>query len=381
MGNTTKIASYINYCRKHNIQVLPPDINKSDVKFTVEDGNIRFSLVAVKNVGHAAISDIIKVRNKQGEFKNIFDFCEKTSEFINKRMVESLIKAGSFDYTGIYRSKMIAIYENVIDGVQKNNRANLQGQMTLFGGESVVVPRPNYPEVRRLPQRALLAMEKEVTGIYITGHPLLEYKDVLELFNANSTMFGDEISEDNQVVDEENIKSDMLRDGQIVEIAGIVVARQTKATRSNDMMCFLTIEDLFGTVEVIIFPRQYHSFANILHTDNIIGVKGRASHREGEAIKLVAEKIWELKKGVEAKKVLQEDNKKLYLKIAKELDDTIFDEIKNILRKYQGSSAVYIFDEKNNKKYLMDRKLWVQINDDLINELKKIINSNHIVVR
>lgn len=383
MGNSTKVASYINYCRKHKINVLPPDINKSGVKFTVEDGNIRFSLAAVKNVGNAAVADIIKVRDKQGDFEDIFDFCEKTSEFINKRMVESLIKAGSFDYTNIYRSKMTAIYENVIDGVQKNNRANLQGQMTLFGGDSIAVPRPHYPDVRQLPQRTLLAMEKEVTGIYITGHPLLEYKHILELFNANSSMFGEETSEEDQMDQEENNNEDMLKDGQIVEIAGIVSARQTKATRNNDMMCFLTLEDLFGAVEVIIFPRQYHSFANILSTDNIIGVKGRVSHREGEATKLVAEKIWELKKSVQSQDIVEQkkQQQKIYIKISKDHTHDKLKEIKKIIKEHPGDSPVYIYDEKNNKKYLMDRKLWVEINSNLLDELNIIINSSDIVVR
>ena len=382
MNNSTKIASYIYYCRKHNIEVLPPDINKSNVKFNVEKKSIRFSLAAVKNVGADAIGKIIKYRKENGEFKDIFDFCEKTADITNKRMIESLIKAGSFDYTNVYRSKMIAVYENVLEGVQKRKRINIHGQITLFGNnETELTPRHNYPDSSKLPQRALLAMEKEVTGIYITGHPLMEYKDILDLYTANSSMFGDNTNENDMMNDEGG--KDILLDGEKVEVAGIIVNRQTKSTRKNDLMCFLTLEDLLGTVEVIVFPKQFRMYTNILQNDNIIGVKGRVSQREGETGKLVAETIWALNKKKEESKdntTAVQNNKKLYLKINKKCKNDIIDEMKYIFKNYTGDSEVYIYDARNKKKYLLDKSYWVDINDNLIDDLQKFIDQNCIVV-
>ncbi len=381
MGNTKKIASYINYCRKHKIEVLPPDINKSYSKFAVEGANIRFSLAAVKNVGSSAVRDLITERKKNGEFKDIFDFCERSSDIINKRMLESLIKAGGFDSTGIYRSRLLGVYESVLDGVHKNKSSNISGQINLFGGvATLAIPRPKYPESEKFPERTRLAMEKEVAGIYISGHPLLEYKEILEGFKANSTMFLDEIDDEET---DENISDsqDLLKDGQIVDIAGIISAKQTKATRSNDMMAFITLEDLFGAIEVIVFPRQLREFSAILNNDNIIAVKGRVSNREGEAAKLVAEKIWELKKSLKSKEENTNFTKKVYIKIDKEYNDGKLEEIKECLNQYKGKNAVYIYDEKSGKKYILDEKLWVDVCEGFISELETIVEQSSIVIR
>jgi DNA polymerase-3 subunit alpha len=380
MGNTTKIAGYINYCRKHKIEVLPPDINKSFSKFTVEGKNIRFSLSAIKNVGSSAVRTLINERKKNGEFEDIMDFCERASEIINKRMVESIIKAGGFDYTGIYRSKLLAVYENVLDGVHKSKNTNISGQMNLFGTQAAVpIPKPQYPDIEKFPERMRLAMEKEVAGIYITGHPLAEYKELLDEFKADSSMFiQDEEDEDTQETITDN---DILKDGQIVDIAGIIAERQTKATRSNDMMAFITLEDLFGSVEVIVFPRQLREYSAILNTDNIVGIRGRVSSREGEATKLVAEKIWELKKSLKSKEIIDEELKKVYIKINKEYNDTKLDEVKDCLKMYSGNSAVYVFDEKSGKKYILDKRLWVSPNNDFLQELEQIVDKKSIVIR
>ncbi len=380
MGNTKKIASYINYCRKHKIEVLPPDINKSYSKFTVEDKNIRFSLSAVKNVGTSAVLQLIKERESKGEFKDIFDFCERVSDTVNKRMIESLIKAGGFDSTGIYRSRLLGIYEKVLDSVHKSKSSNISGQMDLFcGAASLSIPRPNYSNEEPFPERVRLSMEKEVAGIYISGHPLSEYKDLLEDFNANSSMFVDETDEDGT---DDNIESqEMLKDGQIVEIAGIISQKQTKATRSNDMMAFITLEDLLGDVEVIIFPRQLKLYSAIINADNIIGVRGRVSNREGEAAKLVAEKIWELNKGIQNKKNIKGEPKKVYIKIDKDCEEQKIEEVKDLLGNYRGDSAVYVFDEKTGKKYIMDRRLWVDVCDSFVSDLRLVIDGSCIVIK
>jgi DNA polymerase-3 subunit alpha len=295
-------------------------------------------------------------------------------------MIESLIKAGGFDSTGIYRSRLLGIYEKVLDSVHKSKSSNISGQMDLFGGAaSLSIPRPNYPNDEPFPERTRLSMEKEVAGIYISGHPLSEYKEILEDFNADSSMFVDDTDEEG--TDENVTSQDMLKDGQMVEIAGIISERQTKATRSNDMMAFITLEDLLGDVEVIVFPRQLKLYSAIINVDNIVGVRGRVSNREGEAAKLVAEKIWELKKGIQNKNSIKSEPQKVYIKINKDCEEEKIEEVKDLLENYKGESAVYVFDEKTGKKYIMDRKLWVDVCDNFVSDLKSVIDSSCIVIK
>ncbi|MCK5128214.1 MAG: hypothetical protein KAQ68_00065, partial [Clostridiales bacterium] len=292
------------------------------------------------------------------------------------------------DFTHIDRSKMLAIYENFLESMQKSVRINIKGQTSLFGGESIALaPRPHYPDTANLPQSILLAMEKEVAGIYISGHPLSEYSDMLELFKVNSTMFEDNNDED-LIEENQIINQNTLSDGKIVEVAGIIALKQSKATRNNDMMCFLTLEDLFGTIEIIVFPRQMKSYTAILQTDSIIGIRGRVSLREGEAAKIVAEKIWILSKENSSTKTVEKIGeeketdiiKKLYIKINKEYDSIKIDDVKQILYKYSGNCAVYVYDEKNEKKYLMNEKLWVNVESNILNDLEDLLDCNSIVV-
>ncbi len=366
MGNAKKIASYIHYCRKKGIEVLSPDINKSGVQFGVEGKNIRFGLAAVRNVGSSVVKEIIKIR-QSGDFVDIFDFCERCSEFINKRMVESLIKAGAFDSTGAYRSQMMAVYEQAIDGAQRAKRGNVTGQVSLFevAGDEVI-PRPQLPRIAELKNRVMLAMEKEMTGVYIQGHPLSEYKDELEAMDVNSTMFGE--GEDNE--GEGHSQEAEIRDGQMVKLAGIVVAKQVKATKKNDMMCFITLEDLYGSVEVIVFPRQMKQSFAYLEVDSIILVEGRVSHREGEAAKLVAERI----QPFQGKQPVG----KLYLKIGKDQPSFIMEVAMATLENHTGASPVYIYDEAKGKKYILNRRYWVTINTELIATLKEALGDENV---
>ncbi len=379
MGNTTKIAGYINYCRKHNIELLAPDINRSFSKFTVEGKNIRFALSAIKNVGSSAVRNLIIERKRGGEFEDIFDFCDRASEIINKRMVESIIKAGGFDSTKISRAALLDVYEKALEGVHKSKNSNISGQIGLFAtGAAIQIPKPEYPICDEFPERIMLAMEKEVAGIYITGHPLSEYKELLDGFKVDSSMFAPDDEQDPQAEVNDN---EILKDGQFVELAGIVAERQTKATRSNDMMAFITLEDLVGSIEIIVFPRQLREYSAILNTDNIIGVRGRVSSREGEATKLVAEKIWELKNSLKSKELIEKEHKKVYIKINKEYNEDKLDEVKNCLKSYSGNSAVYIYDEKSGKKYILDKRLWVDPVDEFLKHLEQIVDRKSIVIR
>lgn len=361
MGSSNKVAEYIHYCRKHNIDVLPPDVNKSGVKFTVDNGNIRFGMAAIKNVGTGVVEKIKEEREAMGEFVDFFDFCDRCASFINKKMIESLILAGAFDNFNVFRSQLLKVYEGFVDSVQKMRRSNHKDQISLFDiSEEVELPKPELPKFDELPIREKLKLEKEMTGVYISGHPLSEYSAQLAKYKVNSSMFVQEAM-------------DTVKDGENAELMGIISAKQVKSTRSNDMMCFLTLEDLFGEVEIIVFPRQMKAAHELLNIDTIIAVKGRISLREGEDAKIVAEKIMPV--------LAAENQEKVYLRIEKNSQDDIIDSIKNILRTYQGKKPVYVFDETSNKKFRFDTELWINTDSEVVSKLKNLLGESNVVVK
>ena len=361
MGSSAKIAEYIHYCRKHEIDVLPPDVNKSGVKFTVDDGNIRFGMAAVKNVGTGVVENIQKEREQKGEFKDFFDFCDRCAVFINKKMIESLILAGAFDSFRVYRSQLLSVYEGFVDSVQKLRKSNHKDQISLFDFVSEEdTPKPELPKRNELAIREKLKLEKEMTGVYISGHPLSEYSVQMAGFNVNSTMFLQDAI-------------DAVEDGDNVEIMGIISAKQVKATRSNDMMCFLSLEDLFGEVEIIVFPRQMKLAQQYLNIDTVVSVKGRVTCRETEDAKIIAEKITPI--------VAIEGIEKVYLKIPYDSDNDLLEEIKDILKAHSGRNPVYVYDEANEKKYMFERELWINTDEVAVSKLKTLLGGENVVLK
>jgi len=361
MGSSNKVAEYIHYCRKHDIDLLPPDVNKSGVKFTVDNGNIRFGMAAVKNVGTGVVENIKEEREEKGEFADFFDFCDRCAAFINKKMIESLILAGAFDSFNVFRSQLLKVYESFVDSVQKLRRSNHKDQISLFDfAQEIELPKPELPICDELPTREKLKLEKEMTGVYISGHPLSEYSTKLANYKVNSSMFVQDAV-------------DSVEDGDTAEIMGIIAAKQVKSTRSNDMMCFLTLEDLFGEVEVVVFPRQMKSAQELLDVDSIIAVKGRVSCREGEDAKIVTEKIMPV--------IAAENLEKIYLKIEKSTDGDVLSDIKDILRVHEGKNPVYAYDEASGKKYRFDRELWVNIDSIVVSKLKNLLGEGNVVVK
>lgn len=361
MGTSNKVAEYIHYCRKHNIEVLPPDVNMSGVKFTVDSGNIRFGMAAVKNVGTGVVEKIQNEREQKGEFTDFFDFCDRCASFINKKMIESLILAGAFDSFRVYRAQLLQVYEGFVDSVQKLRRSNHKDQISLFDFVADEdLPMPELPKCDELAIREKLKLEKEMTGVYISGHPLSQYNTQLQNFKINSTMF---------VPD----STDGVDDGDTVEIMGIISAKQTKSTRSNEMMCFLSLEDLFGEVEVIVFPRQMKVSQQYLALDTIITIKGKVTSKEGEDPKIIAENIMPV--------TVVENIEKLYLKIEMDKETGTIDDIKEILIAHEGSNPVYVYDEENQKKYRFSRELWARIDSDLVSKLQALLGNTNVIVK
>lgn len=363
MGNSSKVAGYIQYCRKKGIEVLPPDVNESYANFSVVGDKIRFGLAAVKNVGLSAIDSIIQARKQKGKFVSLLDFCEKVDgEGINKRLLESLIKCGAFDSLGAYRSQLMAVYEKVLEGVVQDRRKNLAGQISLFDQMSIQQEQPMdfeiLPDIKEFPKKVLLSMEKETVGVYISGHPLMEYKDILENFISTLDIQQSALEEETMMA------SNGLKDGSKVKVGGIIVDHKPKSTKNNNMMAFVTLEDLYGTIEVIVFPATYKKYSRLLENDSTVIIEGKLSMREDEEPKILCDQVIQLTSSI---------NRKLYLKIAKNKKIDIIHQINSILAKYKGDIPVILYLEASGTQNLANRELWIRQDQELIEELSRLL--------
>ena len=321
LGNLDKVPVYIDECKSLNIEILKPDINLSDLKFTVDNGNIRFGLGSVKNVGIAPIEAIIKERKENGEFESFTSFCERIADkSVNKKCIESLIKAGAFDSFEQTRATLLESFESIIDTIQSTKKKGLEGQFSMFdlGTENeennIKDIKYNYIQKEEFSEKELLSQEKEMLGIYLSGHPLSKLKDEIEKqtnINSKDIMA---IDSKMNIEDEENVEDIDLanvfdnqkvlnyKDGQEVRFAGIITSIKKKFTKSNRIMAFVTIEDLYGQIEVITFENAYLSAKDSLIEENIVLVKGRLSIREEEKTTIIANEITNF--GVQKRKIL-----------------------------------------------------------------------------
>ena len=363
MDNTDKVSSYINVCRKTGIQVLPPDINESLTDFTVVGDKIRFGLAAVKNVGKNAINAILESRNKNGDFETITDFCSRVNlGDITRKTLESLIKCGAFDSLGFHRSQLLAVYEKVLESAYSNKRNNLDGQIDLFSmidtEDSKEFREITLPNVKEFNKNRLLAMEKETLGLYITDHPLSQFREEIEKIATLDSRY---------LTSRDNENPDMVD----VIVCGVIHSYQRKTTRRNDIMAFVTLEDLYGMFEVIIFPNMYEKYSNMLLEDNIVVIKGKTSFREEEEGKIICEELipFETKK-----------EKKLYIQLTKNHDVKTLMEIKELITHYPGNVPIYFLLEGDEKAVKADTTLWVDIEDELINGLTSLVGDVNIKI-
>ncbi len=333
LGSSDKVSQYVNECKTLNIKVLPPDINESSVKFTVVNKNIRFGLAAIKNVGENAIQSVITERQQNGEFKSFLDFCQRIEgRDINKRCVESLIKSGAFDSLKVFRSKLMAVYEKLLDGISQNRKKNMDGQMSIFDmmSEPQELIQEDFPDIEEYPANALLSMEKEMLGLYVSGHPLSEYQDILE---RHVNLYSSEFYVDDENSSDMEINSKKLQDSMRVTVGGIVVSKKTKATKNNNLMAFVGLEDLFGTMELIVFPTVYEKFTQLLQPESIIIVNGRLSVREDEQPKIIAEEVLPIK-GLQEKGV--------YLTLPEHFPKEDGVALRALLKYFSGTTPIYV---------------------------------------
>jgi DNA polymerase-3 subunit alpha len=273
MGSTDKVAEYVVECRRLGVPVLPPDVNESQADFTVVEGGIRFGLAAVKNVGQGAIESIVAARRAEGPFRSLADFARRVDlRLCNRRALESLVKAGAFDSLGARRAQLMAALDDVLKRVQQSQRRGGQGQVSLFGGEpDEAVPVP-LPAVEEYPRRQLLAMEKEVLGLYLSGHPLESVADRLQAAALPIAQLGER------------------SDGDRVTVGGIVAAVRRTATRRKEPMAFVTLEDLASQVDVVVFPAIYERYREMIAPDALLLVTGKVSWKD-EQVTLVADDL------------------------------------------------------------------------------------------
>lgn len=296
LGNLDKVPDYIDECKRLGIEILKPDINKSYSKFTVEDGKIRFGLGSIKNVGLQPVENIIKERKQNGEFTSFTDFCERMAgEAVNKKCIESLIKAGTFAKFPETKATLLASFETIIDTIQSHNKKGISGQVSMFdlGGEdegnNLNEIKYNFVELPELSEKEFLSMEKEMLGIYVSGHPLEKIREQIIATTNISSLQMHEI--DNQNSQEEMQEKPDFVDGQEVKIAGVITSVKKKYTKNNKIMVFMTIEDLYGPAEIIVFEPTYLKSQDVLVEENIIMIDGRLSIREDDATKVVAREI------------------------------------------------------------------------------------------
>ena len=356
IDNPTKVAEYIYVCRQMGIRILPPDINKGEADFSVDGGDIRYGLAAIKSIGRPVIRAIVNDRKELGEFRNLEDFITRISsrELMNKRLVENLIKAGALDVLGGTRKQFMSIYIQIVDHMQQEKKNSMVGQMSLFdvvSEEQKEEFQIRMPDVGEYTKENLLGFEKEVLGVYVSGHPLEPYEEEWrKVISATTADFQ---------VDPE-VGYTKVRDGAREIIGGIIAEKTVKHTKTNQMMAFLTVEDLFGTVEVVVFPRDYEKYRQYLEEDNKIFVKGRVSEEDDKASKLICEKI--LPFGQKKKELwIQFPDKETYLE-----EEAI---TYGYLADSEGNDEVMIYCEKEKIVKKLPANKNISINPQILSRL------------
>ena len=374
IGVSEKVAHYINFAESQGIQVLPPNINESYSKFTVKGDCIIFGLAAIKNVGMNVVNSIVESREQKGKFNSLEDFIDKIDlSAVNKRAVESLIKAGALDCFKIYRSKLLSVFEKVIDGIYGERKRNIEGQMSLFAIESneINIPRINYPDIKEFKKNAILSMEKEMTGIYISGHPLDEYKSSLKIQTSCNI---EKIFQSYELMQEEvSGELDMpINDNDSVILGGIITEINQKITRSNSMMAFIKLEDLTGVIEVIVFPKTFDKLRGLINQDGLVLIKGRVSIKEDELPKVICENIQGLEKV---------NSEKIYIRVKNKTEVNLaISELKKIREGHEGNTTIYLFDAENKQKYRLSNDIWVELDDEIIEILKDKYGEDNVKV-
>ncbi|MBW2366900.1 MAG: DNA polymerase III subunit alpha, partial [Deltaproteobacteria bacterium] len=362
LNNSDAVVKYITECRKHHIEVLPPDINESGLEFTVKDGKIRFGLVGVKNVGEGAIESIIGVREGNagepgGDFSSLFDFCERVDlRKVNKRVLEGLIKCGALDTTGAKRSRMTAALEDALEYGQRVQKEQSDPQMGLFdmgGGKGAPINQPQLPNIQEWDDRLRLANEKESLGFYVSGHPLGRFESAIDKF-ANA--------------DTESIHE--LADGAAVRLGGLVAAIKVIRTKKGDLMAFVTLEDLHGGVEVVVFSSTYAQAADLLVEDNAVFIQGQIQKDEN-TVKIIADQVVTMDQAEETWTAT------VHIKLdINKTDRDLLIELREVLENHTGGCQAFICLADSDRSEVLIQlagSLRLQAGQDLRQDIKRLV--------
>ena len=374
LDNTGKVIEYTAECQRMGIRVLPPDINASDAGFTVEGKDIRFGLLALKNVGRNLIATVVRERSGT-PYRSLYDFCKRLhGTEINRRAVESMIKSGAFDNLEAKRRSMMDGVEGILKSVESEARRNLDGQIDLFGaldGEQEsgrnVYKLPDSGE--EYPYDILLQMEKEVSGLYLSGHPLDHYRPVIE--KVSTCRISELVGENAHAYDEQN-----------VTLVCTVVRTKTINTKAGGMMAFITVEDLSGSMEVLAFPKVLLAASEAVHDNAVVVIKGRVSYKEDEPSKLIADSIVDVEcyEPDKIKTDIKSTKNGLWLKLSSMRSES-FEETKNLLQIFEGNFPVYMYFEDTKQRMLAPKSLWCTQSDLLVSELERVLGAGNVKVK
>ncbi len=425
LDNTPKVVEYIAECNRLGITILPPSIAESAEEFTVAEGGIRFGLLALKNMGRGFIRDLLAER-ENGRFESFSDFCERMySKELNRRVIESLIRCGALDCFGHTRKELLMGFDEVLADINRVQKANLSGQINLFDNASGVKPAVyTIPSLREFDQSQLLKMEKETIGLYISGHPMLQYEELMGKLSLPRI---------SDVLAAASESDSIFSDNMLIRLAGIVAAKNMKATKNDEMMAFITLEDMTGSIEVVVFPKILTNYSRLLQEDAAVIVKGRLSFREDEPPKLLCEEITLPVEITQGKKtpdnhphIQNQNGKKMPPKVGQLIDsrtasrgqervETCFapfsaedtaksnhesaakrpglyirlesenvpelEQAKKYLAVFDGNTPVYAYFCDSGKLTMAPKNLWVDINKVLLRELKLLLGEDNVINR
>ncbi len=377
LGDQTKTAHYIAEAARIGISVLPPDINKSERIFSVEEDGIRFGLLALRNIG-GPFTDAIIAERRSGPFRSFQDFIERMgSREINKRQVESLIKAGAFDPLGVYRSRLLASFEKMMDELADRTRANVSGQLDIFsmGGDADIPTSGefSYPDIPEFSLRELLSLEKESLGMYFSGHIIDEYRAALDALSATP------ISEIFEAFEESEDGNERFSDGTRVELGGIISRRQTKNLKNGTVMGVITVEDRYGEIDAVAFGKTMERYGNLLIPDTAVAISGKISVREGQRPEILIFSVAPLAPPSPEKKPNTVKEKRLFLRVRSLEEDTCRMALRT-LAKIPGDCEVVLYD-RSAEKYVTATGYRATITEELLSSLYRILGQENVIYR
>ncbi len=377
LDNTAKVAEYIAECKEWGIALLPPDVNASEADFTVSGDSIRFGLVAIKNIGRGFINALVESREREGNFKSFDEFCRRLyGKDLNRRAVESLIRAGAFDSLGYKRSQLMRVVDTVISGVADAARKNIDGQFDLFSmgqeaGEPAPAQETPLPDIPEFTPGDLMAMEKETTGLYLTGHPMDEYRAAARKAGAVSisAIISDFAQEGGAT---------RFADGQFVTLAGVIASAKTKTTRNNSLMAYIQLEDATSTMELLAFQRVLDASDGYIKENMPVVVKGQISVRDEKEPQLIVESLRPLTDiaPLDSEPPLPKTEQTLWIKLPSK-DDPRFKKIEKLLVMFEGDERMIVCCDDTPKR-LCARCM---IHDSLIRELKELLGEKNVLVK